>query len=214
VKPANDPAVDYRRLVREGYDRCAADFAAARAAETQAGLELLEARLTPGARVLDLGCGQGLPVAASLARKHRVTGVDFSRSQLALARANVPTATFVESDLMALQFPDAAFDAVVAFYSIFHLPREEHPELFRRIHRWLAPGGLFLATVSHWREDAYTEDFFGVTMYWSNWGRKDYDAFATELGFELLPAAVLSHGYGDEVARKPESHPLLFARKS
>ena len=214
MKPANDPAIDYRRLVREGYDRCAAEFAAARAAETQAGLELIEARLTPGSRVLDLGCGQGVPVAASLAPNHRVTGVDFSSAQLALARANVPAATFVESDLMAVQFPDAAFDAVVAFYSIFHLPREEHPELFRRIHRWLAPGGLLLATVSHWREDAYTEDFFGVTMYWSNWGRADYESFATGLGFELLPSAVLSHGYGDEAARKPESHPLLFARKS
>jgi SAM-dependent methyltransferase len=213
MKPADDPTVDYRKLVREGYDRCAPTFAAARAGEEQPGLELLLPRLAPGSRVLDLGCGPGVPVAARLAREHAVTGVDFSASQIALARASVPEATFLEADMLSVDFAPASFDAVVAFYSIFHLPRESHPELLARIHRWLAPGGYLLATVSHWREDAYTEDFFGITMYWSNWARRDYERFAGELGFELLRADALGHGYHDGEERRPESHPLLFARK-
>ena len=214
MKPANDPTVDYRQLVREGYDRCAPEFAKARAGDTQAGLDALLARLTPGSRVLDLGCGPGVPVAARLAREHVVTGVDFSASQLALARGSVPQATFLEADMLSVDFSPASFDAVVAFYSIFHLPRESHPELFQRIYRWLAPGGYLLASVTHWREDAYTQDgFFGVTMYWSNWSRGDYERFARELGFELLPADTLGHGYHDGEPRRPESHPLLFARK-
>ena len=214
MKPADDPAVDYRRLVREGYDRCAADFAAARMREDSPELELLLPRLAPGARVLDLGCGAGVPVAAALARHHRVTGVDFSAEQIRRARANVPGAEFIEADLMALAFAEGSFDAAVAFYSIFHLPREEHEELLRRVNRWLAPGGHLLATVTRVREDAYTEeDFFGVRMYWSNWGREDYERMLRELGFELLATRVLGHGYSDAEARRPESHPLLLARK-
>ena len=214
MKPADDPKVDYRRLVREGYDRCAPAFAAARAADEQPGLELLLPRLAPGSRVLDLGCGPGVPVAARLAREHAVTGVDFSSAQLRLARANVPSARFVESDLMAVDFAPASFDAIVSFYAIFHLPREEHEELFRRVERWLEPGGHLLASVTHFREDAYTEDdFFGVRMYWSNWSREDYERMLLKLGFELLEARTLGHGYDATEKRRLESHPLLFARK-
>jgi ubiquinone/menaquinone biosynthesis C-methylase UbiE len=215
VKPADDPSVDYRKLVREGYDRCSADFSAARAREDAPELELLLPRLAPGSRVIDLGCGAGVPVAAMLARRHRVLGVDFSAEQIRRARANVPTAEFVEADLMSLVFPDASFDAAVAFYSIFHLPREEHEELLRRVQRWLVPGGHLLATVARVREDAYTEDgFFGVRMYWSNWGRNDYERMLRELGFELLATRTLGHGYADGEPRRPESHPLLLARKA
>jgi len=105
-------------------------------------------------------------------------------------------------------------DAAVAFYAIFHVPREEHEALLARLHRWLAPGGLLLATVSRFRESAYTEDgFFGVRMYWSNWGRDDYERLLETLGFELLETRVLGHGYGDSANARPERHPLLFARK-
>jgi cyclopropane fatty-acyl-phospholipid synthase-like methyltransferase len=213
MKPADDPGIDYRRLVRDGYDRCAPAFAAARAAEQQPGLELLLPRLAPGSRVLDLGCGAGVPVAARLAREHAVTGVDFSAAQLRLARANVPSARFIESDLMAVDFAPASFDAVVSFYAIFHLPREEHGELLQRVGRWLAPGGFLLATVTRFRESAYTEDFFGVTMYWSNWAREDYERMAREAGLEIERAGAIGHGYGDGAERKVESHELLFARK-
>jgi cyclopropane fatty-acyl-phospholipid synthase-like methyltransferase len=214
VKPANDPSVDYRALVREGYDACASDFAAARMREDAPGLELLLPRLAKGSRVLDLGCGAGVPIAAALAREHRVVGVDFSAEQIRRARANVPTAEFIEADLMSLDLPAGSFDAAVAFYSIFHLPREEHEPFLARVHRWLQPGGHLLATVTRVREAAYTEDgFFGVRMYWSNWSRDDYVRMLESLGFDLLETRELGHGYGDSEARRPEAHPLLFARK-
>ncbi|HXX47120.1 MAG TPA: class I SAM-dependent methyltransferase [Myxococcota bacterium] len=214
MRRADDPAVDYRELVKRGYDRCAGAYAAARSAETQAGLELLTARLPVGSRVLDLGCGAGIPIAALLARRHAVTGIDFSASQIALARANVPAGRFVLADVMAVELPAESFDAVVAFYSIFHLPREEHAELLRRAAGWLAPGGYLLATVARIREDAYTEDdFFGVRMYWSNWSREDYEAMLAGLGFELLGSRTVGHGYSGTEPRRPEAHPLLFARK-
>jgi len=215
MKLADDPGVDYRRLVREGYDRCAPAYAAARAREEQPGLELLLPRLAPGSRVLDLGCGPGVPVAARLAREgHAVTGVDFSAEQLRLARASVPAARFIEADLMAVDFDPGSLDAAVSFYAIFHLPREEHEELLRRIARWLAPGGFLLATVTPFREAAYTEeDFFGVRMYWSNWGSEDYQRMARDAGLGILRAGALGHGYADGARRKVELHPLLFARK-
>ena len=42
---------------------------------------------------------------------------------------------FVFGDLMSVEFEEGGFDAVVVFYSIFDLPREEHREWFERIYR-------------------------------------------------------------------------------
>jgi SAM-dependent methyltransferase len=55
-------------------------------------LDALLERLEPGARVLELGCGAGIPVTRRLAERHTVTGVDISEAQLRLAREHVPGA--------------------------------------------------------------------------------------------------------------------------
>src|SRR3989338_1366755 len=163
MQPANDPDVDYKVLVQRGYDLCAASYEQTRQGEANPELDLLTRRLTNGAHVLDIGCGAGVPIARRLAPRFRVTGVDISSEQIRRAQLNVREGTFIQGDIMSVTFPPASFDAAVAFYTIFHLPREEHPELLRRIYRWLKPGGYLLATVAACAEAAYTEDdFFDV----------------------------------------------------
>ena len=106
-------------------------------------LELIPA----GSDVLDLGCGAGVPMTRALAAGRRVTGVDLSARQIELARADVPDATFLQADMTALDLPAASLDAVVAFYSLTHVPRADLPALLDAIHRWLRPGGVLVATM-------------------------------------------------------------------
>ena len=168
--PAIDPNVDYKALVRQAYDACAAAYDASRKTEPGFEMRALLDLLDDGDAVLDIGCGAGVPIATSLAARYRVTGVDISPEMIYRARQNVPFGDFICADIMSATFPPSSFDAVVAFYSVFHLPRQEHPDLFRRIHQWLKPGGYLLCTLSHCSEEGYTEeDFHGVTMYWSNY---------------------------------------------
>jgi SAM-dependent methyltransferase len=211
MKPADNPSVDYKALVQQGYDQCAAAYENARRSEANPELDLLMGRLSPGAHILDVGCGAGVPVAQRLAERFHVTGVDISGEQVRRARLNVPTGEFIQGDILSMDFPPAHFDAVTAFYSIFHLPREEHPELLRRIRGWLKPGGYLLATLSARSEEAYTEDdFFDVSMYWSNYGLEEYKSILSQLGFELLETTVIGHGYTEEA--ETEQHPLVFSR--
>lgn len=214
MRPADDSQINYKDLVRRGYNSCAAEYDKSRRREAGPELSLLTGQLSEAATILDVGCGAGVPVARTLARRFVVTGVDISGEMISCARVNVPQATFIEGDIMSVEFPPSNFDAAVAFYSIFHLPREEHPELLRRMYGWLKPGGYLLATLSYLNEAPYTEDdFCGVTMYWSNYGLAEYKKIMTEVGFTLLETTVVGHGYQAGVQASEERHPLVFARK-
>src|SRR5687767_6043267 len=120
MKPANDPNVDYKALVQQSYDLCAAAYEEARSRTMNLEINLLMEKLPEGAAVLDIGCGAGVPIAKTLAQHHSVTGVDISGEQIRRARLNVATGNFIQADIMSLEFSAASFDAAVAFYSIFH----------------------------------------------------------------------------------------------
>ncbi len=142
--------------------------------------------LPKDARVLELGCGAGIPSTQRLARRFRVVGVDFSSVQIDLARQRVPAAEFIEADFSDLAFPDASFDGVIALYAISHVPREEHRELFARIHRWLAPGGLFAATLGASDSPDWTGQWLGTEMFFSSYGADQNRRLLETTGFELV----------------------------
>ena len=183
---------------------------------TQAPTEIrrLLERLEEGSAVLDVGCGAGVPIARSLVERHRVTGVDVSPEMVRLARRHVPSGGFRCADVMSTTFEPSSFDAVVAMYSIFHLPREAQPALFRRIHRWLRPGGYLLCTLSLQSESGYTEDdFFGVTMYWSNFGLGEYLETLADCGFAVLETSSTACGCDETNQGTIEDHPLVLAQR-
>ena len=80
------------------------------------------AELRPGWRVLDVGTGTGIGSAAALGHAREVVGLDGAAGMLAIARREVPQATFVEADYMALPFPDETFDAVLAVHALLFAP--------------------------------------------------------------------------------------------
>jgi ubiquinone/menaquinone biosynthesis C-methylase UbiE len=125
----------------------------------------------------------------ALAGRFVVTGVDLSARHVEMARRNVPDATFLQGDKAALDFPPASFDAVTAFYSIIHVPREEHPGLLRDVARWLRPGGLFVVAMGfHSTEDTYEQDWLGVPMYFSHFDSATNQRLVEEAGLHLLAA--------------------------
>jgi ubiquinone/menaquinone biosynthesis C-methylase UbiE len=183
------------RIVREGYNALAPRWG--EWAEGIEGdpwerfLDELAARLEDGSRVLDLGCGNG-EKTRRLAERFDVVGVDISEEQLRRARQAVPQARFVEGDFTALDFEDGSFDAVTAFYSIVHVPREEHSLLLARIADWLKPGGLFLISMSNTGGPDRTEEWIGVEMFFSGFPAETNRRLVRDAGFELLVDEVVS----------------------
>jgi SAM-dependent methyltransferase len=132
-------------------------------------------------------------MTATLAGGRRVIGVDISARQIELARRKVPGATFLQADLTKLVRPPASADAVVAFYSLTHVPREEIAPLLRRIRTWLRPDGVFLASFGV-EDDPGTieDDWLGAPMYFSHFSARVNRRLVAEAGFAIQWAEVLS----------------------
>jgi 2-polyprenyl-3-methyl-5-hydroxy-6-metoxy-1,4-benzoquinol methylase len=144
-----DSASDPVEVVRLGYDQLSTRYRPddADPKEYRVWTGELLAALQPGSSVLDLGCGCGVPVARRLVEEgHRVTGVDISERQIERARTLVPDATFLVADMTRRIFEPASFDAVIALYSLIHVPLAAQPSVIKQISNCLVDGGLLLAT--------------------------------------------------------------------
>jgi SAM-dependent methyltransferase len=159
--------------------------------------------------ILDLGCGTGIPFDRFLVSEGaKLTGIDFSRKHIALAKRNVPLADYIEADFSRVELGLDRFDCVVAFYAIFHLPRDEHRALFEKIARTLRGDGLFLATLGA-VASAYGEDanWTGAKMAWSSHDPDTYCNLLQQAGF-----AIVDSGFEGKLGDQ-EHHWWMMARK-
>jgi SAM-dependent methyltransferase len=175
------------RIVAEGYDEIGERFAEWRdrivGDPRRWWGEQLTSRLSDGARILELGCGTGVPDTQHLAERFRVTGVDISPEQVRRAREGVLEAEFLEADFAADDFDPGTFDAVAAFYVFNHVPRELLASLFGRIRSWLVPEGLFLVALGTSDNEGWTGDFLGAPTFFSSFPPETNRRLLDEAGF-------------------------------
>lgn len=108
-----------------------------------------QAALTPGQRVLDIGCGTGTLVTL-IKRLHPevvVVGLDPDPKALARARRKAERAgvslQLDQGFADELPYPDASFDRVFSSFMLHHLGKQEKVETLRAVRRVLKPDGSF-----------------------------------------------------------------------
>lgn len=185
-----------RDLVARGYDALGEGYRRWAAATDDDARERfvadLACRLEPGAWILDLGCGSGAGSTRQLAEDFGVVGVDLSMEQLRLARMSAPGVALVRGDLTEVAFRPGSFDAVVALYSLGHVPRGQHGAIFEAIAGWLRPGGLALLTLPTGDDPGTVEEWLGVDMFFSGHPVDVSRRLLTDAGFELLVDEVVT----------------------
>lgn len=210
-------AHDPKRVVEQGYDQVAHEYARLEGEmewPRMRWLNKLLNRLEVNSSILDLGCGSGDPADIAIARKHKITGVDISQTQIKLARRNVPAGDFLHGDVGSAEFPDASFDAAISFYTLEHIPRAEHETILRRIYRWLRPEGFMLISIEAGDVESMVGEWLGVPMFFSCFDPETMKRLVEGAGFEILETAIEAQveqnhdvPYHWLLARKPGSPP-------
>jgi ubiquinone/menaquinone biosynthesis C-methylase UbiE len=190
------------------------------------------ARLLPplgGARVIELGCGDGaLARRLADAGARRVLAVDGSARMLALAAARPhPRVRYRRADIETLSLPAASADCVVSSLALHYV--RDYGGLIGRVARWLRPGGRLVFSMEHpvctaanpmtgwvtaggatvWPVDDYAEET-GRAQQWLGRGVLKYHRRMSTVIGAILAAGLAVTGLDEpwpddeSVARRPE----------
>ncbi len=126
------------------YADNAASYARHRSQPTGAPLETFLAALPAGARILELGCGNGIDAESMLVRGFDVDATDGTPGLVAEAQTRIGA----RARLMRFDALDASadYDGVWACASLLHVPASELTEILSRIRTALRPRGVFVAS--------------------------------------------------------------------
>lgn len=140
---------------------------------------------TPGRRVLDLGCGTGVPIARYLTdRRASVTGVDGAEAMVALFAENLPGAQVLQADMRDLAL-DRDFDVILAWNSLFHLSPADQQAMFPIFAAHAAPGAVLMFTSGPDAGEAWGEAG-GAQVYHSSLSPREYRQLLAKHGFALV----------------------------
>jgi 2-polyprenyl-3-methyl-5-hydroxy-6-metoxy-1,4-benzoquinol methylase len=132
-----------------GYEAIARDFITYRSNST-IGAEVVRSwarTLGPKAVILDLGCGNGIPITEALVQDgHILYGIDSSPTLISSYREHFPDLKVACEPVEASNYFDRNFDGVVAWGLIFLLLESVQSELIHRVSTILNPRGQFLFT--------------------------------------------------------------------
>lgn len=172
-------AILYARHARR-YDQ-----ARSRRLFEQPYLNAASSALPASARVLDLGCGTGEPIARYFVEKgHYVTGVDAAAPMIELCHERMPEMTWVHADMRKLALPER-FELIVAWDSFFHLNHSDQRAMFATFERHAAPGGVLLFT-SGPSEGVALGNLFGDELYHSSLSEAEYRELLQRHGYRVL----------------------------
>ncbi|MCR6499277.1 class I SAM-dependent methyltransferase [Shinella sp. CPCC 101442] len=169
------------------YERHAATFdrIRGRGLLEKTWLARFTAPLAAGAAILDLGCGSGEPMAASLIEGgFAVTGVDSSETLIGLCRTRHPKADWHVAD-MRLFATEKTFAGVLAWHSFFHLTPADQRAMFPRFAAMTERGGMLMFT-SGTAHGVAIGNFVGEPLYHASLDAGEYRALLAENGFVVL----------------------------
>lgn len=159
-------------------------------------LETVADSVSPGSTILDLGCGTGRPIASCFVEAgHRIIGVDQSAAMLAFAKQRLPEERWVLGRIEDF-VPAEPVAAVIAWDSLFHIPRERHAAIIQRARDALVAEGQFALTVGGSDHPAFTDTMFGQPFFYDSFPPEQVVAMLEASGFRVRHSRVLNQPDG------------------
>jgi SAM-dependent methyltransferase len=151
------------------------------------------------AKVLDLGCGGGEPVALNMASCGiQVSGVDASPTLISLCRERMPHEEWIVADMRSLSL-GAIFDGILAWDSFFHLAPDDQRHMFDVFARHSGDRTILMFNGGPSSGEAIG-DYRGEPLYHASLGSEEYEAQLSRIGFQVIAHAVEDRSAGGRTA--------------
>lgn len=137
--------------------------------------------------VCELGCGPGQVARYLKDRGVNMRGIDLSLEMVRVATRLNPDILFEQGDMLSLTLDDDSLAAIVLFYSIIHIKREDVTRALQEMHRVLTPGGRLFLTFHGGEGELHRDEWYGETV------SIDFHLFQRDEMSSYLEAA----GFGD-----------------
>ena len=138
---------------KEDYNLIAEDFSRTRERLWEELGFLFEDYLSPGEKVLDLGCGNGRYLEFFRKKNIEYFGVDSSEKLIKIAKNKYPEVNFKVGDALKLSFPDNFFDKIYSIAVLHQVPSDSFRlQFLKEVKRVLKPKGLLILTVWKFHE--------------------------------------------------------------
>ena len=137
------------------------------------------------AKILDVGCGAGEPIAQYfIERGYDLTGIDFSTSMLDIAKSRFPNNPWHFMDMRVLDLNEK-FDGIIAWHSFFHLTKDDQKTTLQKFADHLAPNGVLMLTVGH--EEGEVIGTVGEDkVYHSSLSFEQYESCLNKLDMDVI----------------------------
>lgn len=154
--------------------------------------------LEPQAKILDVGCGSGKPIAAYLLDKgFDVFGMDISPKQIEHAKHLLPEDKLFIADICTYETP-LRFNGIVCWFVLFHIPVNNYLEVLKKLYSFLNPMGVLCITFADTNvepegthleiidENTIGSEMFGERFKHSGFPSERNTQLIEEAGFNIL----------------------------
>lgn len=205
----------FNHKIKQSYDNIAATWNKEREWYIeQPSIDEAIIHLKPGAIILDVGCGSGKPIAAYLIDKgFEVYGLDISPKLIQYAKSVIPEKKLFLADICEFT-TDIHFDAIICWFTLFHIHADHHFDVLKKLHSFLKPDGVLLITFADTScepggtdvkvvdEHTIESEMFGESFYHSGNPANINSELIKQARFEIISEKIDQPGNQVILARK------------
>lgn len=200
-------SIDKRNSVKDNYDKIADLYCGEFGVELedQEVINEFVSHLKVGSSIVDLGGGSGKLTNYFINKGYKAVCYDFSENMMKNAMRLFPNTPYILDDIVNIKdhFEDKSLDGIIAFYSLFHIPRENIRQLFVDANSVLKDDGIFCFSFQLGNDEMLVDEPFlkenGKEVLYMNYINRDQvHKLVEDTGFDTL-YEIEKHESGDNV---------------
>ena len=154
-------------------------------------IDLFLKKLPKRGKILDVGCGSGLPVSKLLVKKgFDIVCIDISGTMIHLAKKNVQKAKFIKMSMTDIKFRNE-FDGIISSFSMLCLNKRLFNKTSYRITKALKHGGYFLIILNETPPQGHNEKASYIKILGQKLYSRPYDESYIRNIFEKLGMKII-----------------------